>query len=372
MFVKPHSYAEINLKNLRFNIREIKAKINLPFFPVIKTDAYGVGLKNVAKVLSEEGINHFLVSDLNEAFVLEEEKISGDFVILNPLLSKEIKEGIKRGFVIPVWDKGQLKEIESFSKKMNKKPRIQIEIDTGMGRCGIPVERAHSVVDGIINNNIFERFGIFTHFSKAEDDKNFTEDQLGRFINFINPYTGDSFKFIHASNSASVLKLKDKVTSFPFNSFRLGLLLYGVMPCKSGKTFLNLKPVVKIKAKIIKVDTLRRGSYIGYGAHCRLKKNTSIGVVAFGYARGIIRNSWKNGYFIAGKKRVKILGTISMDLTVVDLSRVPEIKSGDEVVIIGKEGKEEITFNEFAEWSGSIPHEVFVKLTSSLPKVYKK
>ncbi len=144
------------------------------------------------------------------------------------------------------------------------------------------------------------------------------------------------------------------------------------MPHKNIKNNLNLKPVITIKSRLIKVETLKKGSYIGYGAKLRLRKNTRIGVVSFGYCKGIHRNAWEKGYFIVNKKRAKILGTISMDLTVLDLSSIPEAKPGDEVIIVGKDGKEEITFEELSEWSDTITHEVFVKLTGSLPKIYKK
>ena len=372
---KPVSYCEVNLKNLKYNYKSIIKNTSLNFFPVIKTDAYGVGVKEVASLLYKEGNKFFCVGSLEEAVQIEESGIKSQIIILNPILHSELRECIRRGYVFPVWEKSQIKDIERISGREKKKAMVQVEIDTGMGRCGVPIEKAYMLVDQLLKSNYIEKFGIFTHFSKAEEDKSFTEDQIGKFINFINSHftkNNGFFKFIHASNSASFLKLRDKVLSFPFNSFRLGILLYGVMPYKGMKKTLNLKPVVRIKSRLIKVETLKRGAYIGYGAKLRLRKNTRIGVVSFGYCKGIHRNAWEKGYFIVNKKRVKILGTISMDLSVVDLNSVPEAKPGDDVIIVGKNGGEEITFEELSEWSDSIPHEVFVKLTGSLPKVYKK
>ncbi|MEN3044851.1 MAG: alanine racemase [Candidatus Hydrothermales bacterium] len=367
-------YCEVNLKNLKYNLRQILKNTNLPFFPVIKTDAYGVGLVEVSKALFEEGVKNFCIGDLDEAFKLSDSKIEGNIVILNPVLTNEIPECIKKEFVFPIWDKGQIKDIKKFTNKLQKKARIQIEIDTGLGRNGVPMEKAYNLVEELLNSEFIERFGIFTHFSKAENDKSYTEDQIGKFLNFINTNFSNKekfFKFIHASNSASFLLLRDKVLSSPFNSFRLGLLLYGVLPNSTFKNFKNLKPVLKVASRILKVETLSRGSYIGYGGYVRLRKNTKIGVVNFGYSRGLNRNVWEKGYFIVNKKRAKILGTLSMDLSVVDLSHIPETRVGDEVIIVGNVGKDEINFNDIADWSLTIPHEVFVKITSSLSKVYK-
>jgi len=372
------SYCEVNLRNLKYNYKLITKNIPLSFFPVIKTDAYGVGIKEVALSLYEEGNKFFCVGSLEEAIQIEEAGVNSQIIILNPILYPEILECIKRGYVFPVWEKSQIKDIEKISGREKRKAMVQVELDTGMGRCGVPIEKAYMLVEELLRSDCIERFGIFTHFSKAEEDKRFTEDQIGKFINFINSHFSKDdvlFKFIHASNSASFLELKEKVLSFPFNSFRLGILLYGVMPYaynKGMKKKLNLKPVIRIKSKLIKVENLKRGAYIGYGARVRLRKNTRIGVVGFGYSKGIHRSAWEKGYFLVNKKRVKILGMISMDLTVLDLNSVPETKPGDDVIIVGKNGKEEITFEELSEWSDSIPHEVFIKLTSSLPKVYKR
>ncbi|MEO0280213.1 MAG: alanine racemase [candidate division WOR-3 bacterium] len=373
MRVSKSPFCEVNLKNLKYNYKQIIKNTNLVFFPVIKTDAYGVGLKEVSKALQEEGAKFFCVGDIEEAIKLKDSGIEGEVIILNPIMINDFLEAVKRDFVLPIWDKVLIKELKKITNKLQKKAKIQVEIDTGMGRCGVPIEKAYPLIDELLNTDFIERFGIFTHFSRAENDKSFTEDQIGKFLNFINshfPSTGEFFKFIHASNSASYLLLRDKVLSFPFNSFRLGLLMYGVYPDSSIKNFKNLKPAVKVVAKILKVETLKKGSYIGYGGYLRLRKNTRIGVVNFGYSKGIMRNVWEKGYFIVNKRRTKILGTLSMDLSVLDLSSFPEVKPGDEVIIVGSSGKDEITFNDLSEWSLTIPHEVFVKILSSLPKVY--
>lgn len=362
------------MKNLKYNYRQIVRNSNLTFFPVIKTDAYGVGLVEISKALFEEGVKNFCVGDLDEAFRLSDAGIEGNIVILNPVFTNEISECIKKEFVFPIWDRAQIKDLKRFTNKFQKKARIQVEIDTGLGRNGVPLEKASKLVEELLSSEFIERFGIFTHFSKAESDRNFTVDQIAKFLNFISTNFYDTekfFKFIHASNSASFLTLKSKVLSPPFNSFRLGLLLYGILPNSTFKDFKNFKPVLKVTSKILKIETLSKGSYIGYGGHVRLKRNTRIGVVNFGYSKGLSRSIWEKGYFIVNKKRAKILGTLSMDLSVIDLSFIPEAEVGDEVIIVGSVGKDEVTFNDIAEWSSTIPHEVFVKITSSLPKVYK-
>lgn len=373
MQVNKSPYCEVNLKNLKYNYKQIIKNTNFTFFPVIKTDAYGVGLKETSKALQEEGAKFFCVGDMDEAVKIKDFGIDGEVIILNPGMVKDFVEGVKRNFVLPVWDKALIKELKRITGKLQKKAKVQVEIDTGMGRCGVPVEKAYPLIDELLKSDFVERFGIFTHFSRAENDKSFTEDQIGKFLNFINSHFSvalDFFRFIHASNSASYLLLRDKILSFPFNSFRLGLLMYGVYPDSSIINLKNLKPAVKVIAKIIKVETLKKGSYIGYGGLLRLRKNTRIGVVNFGYSKGIMRNVWEKGYFVVNKRRAKILGTLSMDLSVLDLSSFPEVKQGDEVIIVGNSGKDEITFNEIAEWSSTIPHEIFVKIVSSLPKVY--
>lgn len=365
---------EIDLSVIRKNIRNIISKTGKEFLPVIKTDAYGIGLLQIAKILDKEKVKNFCVGNIEEAFLLKDNKIGNNIIILNPVLTKEIKEAVKNNFVFPVWSRSFLKEVLRVSTTLGKKPRIQIEIDTGMGRCGVPIEKASFLLDEVLKEREkINLFGIFTHFSKAENDKVYTQDQLSKFLHFLNSYLHkrNELGFIHASNSASLINMHKKIISSPFNSFRLGILMYGVSPFKDHRLPSYIKESIKIKTRIIKIEEWKRGTYIGYGALYRLKRNSKTAILPFGYSKGIIRKAWENGYVIVRRKKAKILGNLSMDIAVIDVTNIPEVKEGDLVIIVGKDGKEKISINDWAQWSDSIPHEILVRFAVSLQKKYK-
>lgn len=358
---------EVNLKNLRKNLIELK-KYQKNIIPVVKSNGYGLGIKEVAMAIHDE-VNYFAVGNIEEAHALADSGIKKEILILNPILPKEYKDAIKRNFIFPIESKKDLREVLKKSRN-EKKAKIHIEIDTGMGRSGIPYHEAVKFIRDILNIKELNLEGIFTHLSSPEKDSGFTKEQIAKFLNILSNFDISKFPLIHAASSAGFISYKELLNP-PFNSSRIGLLIYGILP-ETKNTFINIKlhDVVRVKAVVLRVQEIKKGTTIGYGITFKAPKNMKIATVATGYGWGLIRKLTNRGEVLIKGKRAKTVGSICMDLTVIDVTDIPGINPGDEVIIIGKQGKENIDINEVAKLAETIPYEILTNFGNALTKKY--
>jgi len=358
-------YMEVNLKNLRKNFIELKKFHNI--IPVVKSNGYGIGLKEVVNSILKDA-EYFAVGNIEEAMVLRENGIKKDILILNPILPKEYKEAIENDFIFLVESKEAIREI--LKKKGNKRVRIQVEIDSGMGRSGIPYYEASKFLKDILNLKEIKLFGIYTHLSSPEKDSGFTKEQIAKFLDVLSNFDISDIPLIHAASSAGFISYKELLRK-PFNFSRIGLLIYGILPNIKEKIIdLKINDVVKVKAQVLRVQEIKKGTTIGYGALFKASKKMKIATVSIGYGWGLLRKLTNRGYVIIKGKRAKIIGSVCMDLIVVDVTDIPNVKPQDEVVIVGKQGKEKIDFNEIAELAETIPYEILTNFGNALNKKY--
>lgn len=359
--------AIVDLSAIRSNVALLKEKAGVDLLAVVKADAYGHGLVPVAKAAIEGGANWLGVALLEEAITLRKAGITAPILAWLVPPGSDFKCAVDNDIDIAVSSIKALEEVGAVAG--TKRPRIHLEVDTGMTRGGFLSEwneiDAHHV-QGV------EIIGIFSHFARADEPGQPQNlEQLNRFKKMV--ATLESFGYTkiirHLSNSAATLV--DPASAF--DMVRTGIAMYGLSPdvnTLGGSKKLNLKPAMTLRAKLHLVKTVPAGSPVGYGATEVTKVDTKLGLVAMGYGDGIPRNARSAGVFVNGR-RAPIIGRVSMDQFVVDLGAQSTAESGDWVSVFGPGSGEEYTADDWASAAGSINYEIVTRIGPRVPRIYE-
>ena len=356
--------ARIDTGNLAFNIAHLKATSKTNLMAVVKADAYGHGLLGVGLSAEKAGADWLGVALLEEAITLRTHGVR--IPILAWLVSpgSDFKSAVDHDIDIAVASIAALREIAALPGK----PRIHIELDTGMTRGGFLDEWQEFLQQDFSTVNVI---GVFSHFARADEpNEKQNEDQFDRFNQMVADLAkmGINPPIKHLSNSAATLKNP----SAHFNLVRTGISLYGLSPDVSSlgnSRDLSLKPVMQLRAKLHLVKQVPAGAAVGYGATAHTTQETKLGVVAMGYADGIPRIAKNVGVFIDGK-RAPVIGRISMDQFVVDLGADSTAVSGDWVIVFGDGSKGEYTADDWGAASLSINYEIVTRIGPRVPRIY--
>ncbi len=361
------TWAEVNLENLKFNFHWIK-KIIPPKAKVmacVKADAYGHGLISAAKKLSGCGVDYLSVASIDEGIVLRRSGIKLPILVLGMILEDDVEPLLKYNLAQTVCTGEFAIILNKIAKKYNQPINIHVEIDTGMGRLGILYKDALNLIKKIYKLKFINIEGVFTHLSLADVNRDFTLLQIKMFNDLIVKLKKEKIHipFVHAANSLGVACYRES----HFNMVRPGLILYGLSPDESLN--MGLKPVLSLKTKIVYFKKVPAGYGISYGYTYVTEKDTTIVNLPIGYGDGYPRNLSNLAPVLIGGRRFKIAGRVCMDQIMVDVGRLP-VKIGDEVVLIGTQGKEKISAEELARLSATIPYEIVCGLASRIPRVY--
>lgn len=364
--IKERTWVVIDLDRLRDNFRKIKRHSgNVRILGAVKAEAYGHGGIEVSRVLKEEGVDAFGVASVEEAINLK--SLDLPIVILSPTFSFDIPTIVKEGFIPTVTYRSFAEKLAEEAKRVNKKVKIHIEIDTGMGRTGIQYPKALSLIHDIYQNEWIEIDGIFTHFAEAEnEDKNFTYLQLERFNKIVDSLQAEGIRipYYHTANSAALLD----VSSSYFNMVRPGLLLYGLYP--KDKKVIDVYPIMSLKTKVCYLKWIDKGNSVSYGRTYRSKKRTKVATLSIGYGDGLPRLLSNKGEILIRGNRAPIIGSVCMDLTMVDVTHIEGTEIEDEATIIGEDGTEEITAEDLAKISRTINYEITCNVGPRVPRIY--
>lgn len=368
-------YAEIDLDAIAYNIKNIKSLVkDKEIIAVVKADCYGHGCLDVVPTLLENGASRLAVAVLTEGIELRNDNIKAPIMILGytPLyLSAEL---VTYDLEQTVYDLDYAKELSEIALKLNKKAKVHIALDTGMGRIGfIPTEKAISDVSDICKLEGLDVLGIFTHFSTSdEENKDYTYDQFNKFTNFNKKLSelGIDIPMKHVSNSGAIMDLPETY----LDAVRAGIILYGYYPSNEvKKENLSLKPALTLKASITRVQEMDKGMYVSYGNTFKTERKSLIATLPIGYADGYSRLLAKNAKVIINRKFAPIVGRICMDQCMIDVTDVGgDIKVGDEVIILGEQGNLKFNADDFAEIMGTINYEILCMLKYRIPRVYIK
>lgn len=366
--------AEIDLDALDFNIKSIIKRVNgrAKLIGTIKADGYGHGAIEVADVLTANGVDMFSVAMLDEAINLRNNGIDKPILILGLTPPQYIKEALEYDVILTVPNYETAVTISKAAVELGKKAVIHIKLDTGMGRIGFkPNEESVDIIEKISKLDNIEIEGIFTHFSTSDSkDKTFTGIQKERFVKTVEALEkrGVHIPIKHASASAGLMDFDDMF----FNAVRPGIILYGYYPSDDVmKDRLSLKPVMSLKSYVTFIKEIDEGDSISYGRTYVADSKRKIATIPAGYADGYNRLLSNKGRILINGKSAPIRGRVCMDQCMVDITDI-DAKEWDEVVLLGKQGNEEITADEIAKTIGTISYEVLCMVSKRVPRIYIK
>ncbi len=370
------AWVEVNLSNLDYNIKNIQAKAgDRPLIGVIKADAYGHGAVMVAEVLRQNGVKTFAIATLQEAVTLREAGATEEIIMLGLTPDMYADTIVKYDITPVVCDATNAKAISDAAAAEGKVVEGLIAVDSGMGRIGYladDIENAVFDVKKIAQLPNFKIKGLFSHMSTADAyDKTYSHQQEEKFNKFYDALiaAGVEVPLKTLANSASIMELP----SIHFDTVRPGIILYGQYPSDEvDREGLHIKPVMSVKANIIHLKDVPENFSVGYGRKYISEKPARIATLALGYADGYPRPYSAHAKVIVNGVLCPIAGNICMDQCMVDVSEVPNVKVGDEVIVMGSDGVHEVSAEDIAKATGTINYEICCAFGQRLPKVYVK
>jgi len=360
------AWIEIDSSAVRHNFRRIQqASGTGKVLAVVKDNAYGHGAVEISRVLSAEGVFMLGVSSPGEALELKVAGIKVPVLVLSPLLPEDAEKAVRLNVRTAVDNLAFAQALNRSAQKQHRKVFVHLKVDTGMCRFGVQPEDVLVLAQKIYSLPGIVLEGVFTHLAAADmPDNSMNKEQMKKFTGIIQELKGAGIEFplCHAANSSAIAFQPE----FCFNVVRPGLALYGLGTSEAMKQKLGIKPVLSLKAKVMSVRDILPGCSISYGATFTAEKAMKIAVAGIGYGDGYNRLLSNKGEMLIKGSRVRIIGRVCMDQTMVDVSDVASVKPGDEVVVIGTQGKEKITAEDIAEKVDTISYEVVCNLNQRL------
>lgn len=337
---------------------------------VLKANAYGLGVIPIAQCLEDAGAARIGVAEIKEAASLYG-KVKIPVQILGGLLAGEISPAVRMDLVCPVGDWETARALSREAVRQKKTIRIHFKIDTGMGRLGMAASDAVPFIRRVIALPGLAAEGIYTHFPSANfPERPITRRQIDAFKKILTDLGGIRFPLVHLANSDAINNFPSSWKNFDRRTLvRTGINLYGVFDLE-GRHVLALKPTLRLKTRLIARRLLPAGHTIGYGETFRLKKKTEVGTIPAGYADGVPLAASNRGQVLIRGKRCPIIGRVSMDYLTVDLGNAKSARTGDEVILIGKSGPQEITVEDWARLKNTHPYEIICSLGGRVERRY--
>ena len=364
--------AEIDLSAIVHNLHALRSLTppNAGFIAVVKADAYGHGAVPVSRVLAAEGVAHFAVALVEEAIVLHDAGVPGTFLILGVPPPEAMTEIAARGFELALADMDTAHRLDAAARERGCQVGVHLLFDTGMGRIGFFPSEPVRVAAAVACLPGLRIAGALTHFPSAADPDAdaFTHEQIRRFCQVREQLraAGIDIPIWHAANSPAALQHPDS----HLDTIRPGLSLYGIYPWFGRRGPIELRPAMTFKTRIAQVRDMPAGATVSYGRTFRTERRSRIAVLPLGYADGYSRaNSNRASVLIRGM-RAPVIGRVCMDMTMVDATDIPGVSTGDEVVLYGRQGEEQISINDAAELLGTIPYEVMTSVSARVPRIY--
>ena len=377
------TWAEVNLTAIKSNAQAIRKYIqhsgatssDVHLIAVIKADAYGHGAIPVAQALQDETAM-FAVATVEEAIELRDAGIETPILVLFNAAADEAEVIVRYQLIPSVCESTLCKELSYVARTLNQCVRVHVDVDTGMNRSGVRYTDAARFVQWLTSQCGIVVQGIFTHFATADEaDKNYAHLQLDRFESVISELSHLNLRppMVHAANSAATLTLPDS----HFDAVRVGLSLYGIHPIPDHRVTdalhaTLLRPSLSWKSRVIHVHDAGPGESVGYGRTYKTNRPMRLATLQVGYADGYARSLSNLGEALIGGIRRRSAGGICMDGTVFEINPPGDVSIGDEAVLIGMQGAEEIAVDQVAAWAGTISYEILTGIGKRVRRVYVK
>lgn len=351
-------WLEIDLGLLQANFSRIAHAVSpCQVMAVLKADGYGLGAEPIARALQAAGCRRFGIAELNEAFNLVD--AGGDIQLLGAVLPDEIEPAIEAGIILPVGDDETAVGLSRTAQRLGTSARAHFLVDTGMGRLGVPVDKAAALIRESVQLPLVEWEGIYSHLPVAyHSGSDFTGAQMDAFEALLAVLADDGIQFAwrHIANSDAVNNFP-RAFQAPYNAVRTGINLHGSFDTE-GRRSLSLEPVLSLKTRLAAVRRLPAGANIGYGCTYRLPREMLVGTVAAGYADGLPMALSNRGSLLVDGVPCPVLGRVSMDYTTISLEPVPHAACGDEVLCLGGQGPAAIAVEDWAQLKGTHSYDI--------------
>jgi alanine racemase len=367
------TWMEIDLSAIRHNFLQVKKRIgrDVLILAPVKANGYGHGILQVSRIFADLGVDYLGVGTISEALFLRNNGFrETPILMLGSVLPAAAELIIKNNITQAIADMRLASAINRQAKILNKKVKIHIKIDTGMGRIGIWHENAKELIHALMKMKNLEIEGIFSHLSSADDSSVVTHQQINDFLRLTEELelSGIKIHYRHIANSMAVIDYK----SSHMNLIRPGIILYGLSP---GKGLLDnkiqLRPAMQLKSRIVFLKNVPSGRYIGYGGTYRTIRHTVIATIPIGYGDGLNRVLSNRGYVIIRGEKAPIVGRVCMDQIMVDVGSIKGVRLSDTAVIIGHQNSIGITVEDMAYMCDTIPYEILCCFDKRIPKIYK-
>lgn len=363
------TWLEVDLGAIKHNLKTIKTMTHSPVMAVIKANGYGHGVQAVAQALTAAGAEWLGVARIEEALNLRREGITSEIMVLGYTAPVKIPDAIQQNIHVAIYDVGMAKAYSVYADKLAEPVKAHLKVETGMGRLGMPPDQVIGFLQDCHQNPHILIDGIFTHFARADEpNAHTTMDQLAKFNQLLNRLSDEGLKpaVVHAANSAAVINFHEAY----FDLVRPGIALFGLSPSPEMSLPGTFRRALTWKARLTSVRQFPAGHGISYGSVYVTTREERIGVIPVGYGDGFRRV--KEQEVLVHGKRVKVVGRICMDQCMLQLDDIPEAVVGDEVVLLGEQGEQEIKAGELAAKWGTINYEVLCGLADRLPRLYKE
>jgi len=365
------AWVEIDLGNIEHNIKTLRNLISpeTKFLAVVKADAYGHGATMVAPTLIASGVDMLGVASIDEGIQLREAGIEAPILVLGAAPSWSVFAAVENDIQLSVFTREHINSCISAYNKLGKKPKVQIKVDTGMHRIGIPCDLAPEFIRQIYNIKEISLQGVFTHLACAEDER-ITRKQKDCWESVINQIK-DLNVTIHAVNTTGLLSYND----MHYDMVRAGIGIYGLMPDMSPDiSFVpDFKQVMSLKGRIVHIQNLELNSGISYGYNFITADHaTKVATIPVGYADGVERALTNRIWGLINGKKVRQVGTITMDQMMFDISNIDKVETGDIITLLGQDGDEFIPIDMWAKKLKTINYEITCRLKVRLPRVYTR
>ncbi len=363
------TWVEVDLEAIAHNVRRIVELVGpgVKVLTVLKADAYGHGAVRVARTVLNNGAYYLGVASINEGVLLRRAGITAPILVLGYTPAWQGRELVLNGLSATVFNLDVARALSRVAGELDSQVRVHVKVDTGMGRLGLLPDDVVPLVRDVRALPHLTLEGIFSHFSVADTDPDYTRWQMGRFRQVLEALAkeGVEFPLVHVANSAAILSLPES----HFSMVRLGLAMYGLDPSAKISCPPTFRPALTFKTQVAQVKTLPPGSYVSYGNTYQTRGEQRIAVIPVGYADGFRRAPRHWGEVLVRGQRAPIVGRVCMDQTMIDVTAIPDVRQGDEVVLIGEQGSERITAEDVGERLGTINYEVVSEILARVPRV---
>lgn len=367
--------AEINLASLRYNYGQVRRYIapDCGILAVVKADAYGHGFMDVAMELENLGVTAYGVAFLAEGIQLRKSGIDRTVLILGGIYPGQERKCVGYNLSTAIFDLGQAKALNDVAAKLYRKARVHVKIDTGMGRLGIPFAEVPGFFRELAQFPHLDVEGMISHFASADEldqsGREYTQRQADIFAKSVAVAREAGFapRYLHIANSAAAFGLE-----LPgCNLVRPGIALYGALPSADFEGKMDLKPVMSLKSRVAMLKWVDQGTSISYARRYTAGERTLVASVPVGYADGYRRSLTNRGEALVRGVRAPVIGTVCMDWIMLDVTKVPGVSPGDEVVLMGCDSQGNcVRAEELADWAQTIPYEVFCGISKRVPRIY--